>query len=121
MFLDKIKTWVTEGWGREILTISIFCAAVLASFYLGKSSEVAASEPPVLVEVHGVPTPALQQKYSVSSGGEGEGSFVAAESGTRYYPVGCGSANRIKPENKIYFQTESAAVAAGYSRAQNCK
>lgn len=47
-------------------------------------------------------------------------SFVASQSGTRYYHVSCGSANRIKEENKVFFATEMEAQAAGYTRALNC-
>ncbi len=46
--------------------------------------------------------------------------FVAAKSGTKYYPKDCGSANRIKPENKIYFSTEKEAEEKGYSRSATC-
>ncbi len=121
LFFDKIKTFFIQGWGREILVFLLFSMALLASFYLGKSSTIALSGSPVLVEVQGVPTPAVQQKSNVSSSGGGEGSFVAAKTGSRYYPADCGSASRIKPENKVYFKTESAAEAAGYTKAQTCK
>ncbi|MFH0830757.1 MAG: hypothetical protein V1895_01725 [Parcubacteria group bacterium] len=41
--------------------------------------------------------------------------FVASSSGTKYHPIeGCSFADRIKPENKIYFSTEQEAQAAGY-------
>lgn len=61
---------------------------------------------------------------SVSTTGNSQqtkGAFVASKSGTKYYPVGCGSAKRIKPENQVFFATEDAAVAAGYARASTCK
>ncbi len=44
-----------------------------------------------------------------------QGNFVASKSGTKYHPIeGCSFADRIKPENKIYFSTEKEAQAAGY-------
>lgn len=46
---------------------------------------------------------------------ERSGKFVASSSGTKYHPVeGCSFADRIKPENKIYFDSEEQAKAAGY-------
>ena len=50
-----------------------------------------------------------------------EEAFVASRSGKKYYPSNCGSANRIKPENKIYFDTESEAETKGFTRTETCK
>lgn len=46
--------------------------------------------------------------------------FVASKTGTKYYPPGCGSISRIKPENRIYFATEQAAEEKGYTRTTAC-
>lgn len=50
----------------------------------------------------------------------GAGPYVASRSGTKYHHESCGGAKQIKPENKLYFTTEAAAKAAGYSPAANC-
>ena len=47
-------------------------------------------------------------------------SFVASKNGSRFYPVDCKSASRIKPENKIYFNTASDAERAGLTLASGC-
>jgi len=47
-------------------------------------------------------------------------SFVASKNGTKYYPVGCKSANRIKDENKIYFATAQEAELEGLTPAATC-
>ena len=47
--------------------------------------------------------------------------FVASKSSTKYHKVTCGGAKTIKESNKIYFQSESEAESAGYSKAANCK
>jgi hypothetical protein len=47
--------------------------------------------------------------------------LVGSKSGTKYHRVTCPGAKTIKDSNKIYFQSESEAEAAGYSRAANCK
>lgn len=47
-------------------------------------------------------------------------SFVASKNGSRFYPVDCKSSSRIKPENKIYFNTSQDAEKAGYALASGC-
>ena len=59
-------------------------------------------------------TPSMQiQSSSVHN-------FVVSKNGTKYYPAGCKSASRIKLENEVWFETASAAVAAGYTLAAAC-
>jgi len=48
------------------------------------------------------------------------GDFVASINGQAYYPKDCASANRIKEENKIWFDSKEEAEAQGYRPAQNC-
>lgn len=48
------------------------------------------------------------------------GSYLASRSGTKYYPAGCKSANRIKEENRIWFTNKESAESAGYEPASNC-
>jgi hypothetical protein len=49
------------------------------------------------------------------------GSYVASKTGTKYYLPWCGTAKRIKEENKVWFATKAEAEAAGYAPASNCK
>jgi len=43
------------------------------------------------------------------------GQFVASKSGAKYHPAtGCSYADRIKEENRIYFNTAKEAESAGY-------
>ena len=44
--------------------------------------------------------------------------FVASKNGSNYYARGCSSANRIKEENRIYFQTQQEAEALGFKRGR---
>lgn len=59
----------------------------------------------------------VENGSSTSNGG----SFVASKSGTKYFPVDCGSSKTIKEENKVFFSSASAAETAGYELAKNCK
>jgi hypothetical protein len=52
-----------------------------------------------------------------SSGGQ----YVASKTGTKYYLPWCGTAKRIKDDNKVWFATKAEAEAAGYTPAKNCK
>lgn len=53
----------------------------------------------------------------VASGGQ----YVASKTGTKYYLPWCGTAKRIKEENKVWFASKAEAEAAGYEPAKNCK
>lgn len=46
--------------------------------------------------------------------------YMASKNGTKYYLPSCGSAKRIKEENRIWFGTKDEAEAAGYAPAANC-
>ena len=48
------------------------------------------------------------------------GNFLASINGKAYYPKDCAAANRIKEENRIWFNTKEEAEAQGYKPAQNC-
>ncbi len=48
------------------------------------------------------------------------GNFLASINGTAYYPKDCAAANRIKEENRIWFDTKKEAEIQGYRPAQNC-
>lgn len=49
------------------------------------------------------------------------GNIVASKDGKRYYYPNCGGINRIKPENRIYFETKEQAEAKGLTLASGCK
>jgi len=49
------------------------------------------------------------------------GKIVASKNGKRYYYPNCGGINRIKLENRIYFETKEQAEAKGLTLASGCK
>jgi hypothetical protein len=49
------------------------------------------------------------------------GKIVASKNGKRYYYPNCGGINRIKSENRIYFETKEQAEAKGLTLASGCK
>ena len=49
------------------------------------------------------------------------GSLVASKNGSKYHFPWCSGAQRIKEENKLWFNTTTDARNAGYTPAANCK
>ncbi|BAP45228.1 endonuclease [Pseudomonas sp. LJDD11] len=50
------------------------------------------------------------------------GAIIASKNGNSYHlPEGCPSYSAIKEKNRVYFETEAQALAAGYKKAGNCK
>ncbi len=49
------------------------------------------------------------------------GKIVASKNGKRYYYPNCGGINRIKLENRIYFDTNEQAESKGLTLASGCK
>jgi len=81
-------------------------------------------EPAKAAQVENAPSAARLSGGSGEGSGTstpGGGSFVASKSGTKYFPVDCGSSNTIKEENKVFFSSASAAETAGYELAKNCQ
>lgn len=45
---------------------------------------------------------------------------VVSKNSDKYHFTWCSGAKRIKEENKLWFETEASAQAAGYTKAGNC-
>lgn len=110
--------------------ILIFASTSLFSFYLGYAAHAEGAEAsPVLINC---PQNAyVQGSLSTLQGGGGKeadngavasasGAYVASKNGSKYYPVDCSGAKRIKDANKVWFETPAAAEGAGYALAQGC-
>ena len=63
----------------------------------------------------------VAQVKTVSATAVETGQYVASRNGTKYHFPWCSGAQRIKEENKIFFDTREAAEKAGYGPASNCK
>lgn len=49
------------------------------------------------------------------------GEIVVSRNGTKFYYLHCSGVNRIKDENKVYYNTEEEALSDGYKLATNCE
>lgn len=61
-----------------------------------------------------------QPNLPMSAAQQASGNFSASINGTAYYPRDCSAGNRIKEENRIWFETKEEAESQGYKPAQNC-
>lgn len=118
---------------KEDLFIALLIVLVgLASFGLGKLSVLEAQKTPISitnqesVAYDAVENNASNQNNSIvqpvttASTSTGQGTVFGSKSGTKYYYPWCSGANRIKPENRVWFPTIEAAKAAGLTPAANC-
>lgn len=124
---EKIKksksTYASRCISSDVFIITIILFVGLISFGLGRLSAVTESKIPVSVEK--LTSSVVGTELSVSSpdsyvGGE-EKLFVASKNGTKYHYPWCSGAQRIKEENKVWFNTKEEAEKAGYTPASNCK
>ncbi len=101
-----------EGWlGEWGLILAVFLVG-LTSFGLGRLSALIEARPPVSVRQ----APAEVEPKGMAVGGL----YVAARSGSAYYFPWCSGAARIRPENRVWFDSETAARAASYKPAKGC-
>ena len=49
------------------------------------------------------------------------GNYVGSKNGKTYHLPWCAGAQRIKDENKVWFETKEEAISRGYTPAGNCK
>lgn len=103
---------------RDILIISILIIAsslsFLFGFLAGRDMGQGSEAPP---QETSRTTP---QETDLTSQPQ-DGQVVASKNGTKYYLPSCAGADRISAANKVRFASASAAVAAGYAPAANCK
>ncbi len=135
-FSEKIKERGVGVFVLEILAISAFgCASFALGLYGARNVAGTPSNEIKIVYPH---DPALIAKYKPSGGDEVATSqtttakskptsasdltaaYVGSVNGTKYYPVGCSGANRIKPENQILFATMEEAEGSGYTQSTTC-
>ena len=113
--MEKIKYWLADD--RIFYSILLVVVAITA-FGIGRASatEKLVSNVTPRVEM-------LQTASPIASGAESVRStpVVAASGGTRYYYTHCRGIDRIKEENKVYFDSIEAAEAAGYTLALQCE
>jgi len=130
--IEKSKSLLKHLENKEVFTILTIILVAFASFGLGRLSKVEERAFPVRVEN----TAAALQGSPANEAGVGElsqtktlsekaplqeGAYVASKTGKKYHLPWCSGAQRIKEENKVWFDSKEAAEQAGYTPAANCK
>ena len=109
---------------KDVLLVAILLLSVSAAFGLGyltgedtrQGSQLSVSKVPLTGE-SAVAEATSSPPTSMAAGGK----YVASKTGTKYYLPWCGGVKTIKDSNKVWFASKTAAEAAGYAPAANCK
>lgn len=109
--------------------ILIFICFLIISFFtgltLGKNIESKKSIK-ITNSIRHTPYNEIMIEKAISGGSalyakdDSEKNFVASDGGKVYYYKTCKGYTRIKPENRVWFNTETDAKLSGYKIAKNC-
>lgn len=132
MSIPELGAFIKSPGFLELCLAALLVGTGLASFWLGRMSVTSATRDSVRIcTVEGStlatevrpPTPGpshtLTQPAQAVQALEGE--YVASREGEAYHLPWCSGAQRIKPENRVWFATQEEAQQAGYRPAANCK
>lgn len=104
----------------------------IASFCLGYLSAKETDSSPVVFSIPSAPAfsgasplpglinASVANVYGVSPVIENQGPVIASKKGSVYYLPWCAYVRRIKPENRVTFNSEAEAQSAGYVRSTAC-
>ncbi|OGZ97886.1 MAG: hypothetical protein A3J10_01140 [Candidatus Sungbacteria bacterium RIFCSPLOWO2_02_FULL_54_10] len=128
-YREKVNAWAGERKNDLFIAAVIFLVG-LGSFGLGRLSAIMPSKPPIKVTSPQITDIAAQDASSAAVGAGGlaakaaatsaAGRYLGSVSGTAYHLPWCPGAQRIKEQNKIWFQTKEEAEKKGYKPAGNC-
>lgn len=119
---------------RDVILVAILALVSTGSFGLGIVAgwDSGGGEGKVLIEKEEAPEAApaavlepVEEIQSIEPAPAPKavtgGQYVGSKTGTKYYLPWCGTAKRIKDENRVWFATKAEAEARGYEPAKNCK
>lgn len=87
----------------------------LSAYILGAANEQALIESPTLDERLNI----IAENNPISDTQTGQ--LFGSKSGSTYYTPDCKSGNRVKVENRVYFEDEIDAEDQGYTKSKLCK
>jgi hypothetical protein len=107
------------------ISLVILCVG-FGSFLLGRLSVMAERREPVIVEESPIPvdpgistmTKEINAPVEVPPT---KGKYVGSRSSKKLHLPTCSGAKSLKEENKVWFATKEAALAAGFTPAANCR
>ena len=129
---DEIKKISLLDLDNDIFVVVIIILVAFASFGMGRLSATMQEKTPIVfpeklpVSFEKVESSFSPQELQSAVSGSldnslSSGSIVVSKNSTKYHFPWCSGAQRIKEENKIWFNNEQEAREAGYTPAANCK
>ena len=129
--LANLKQFVKDNERDIVLVIGIVLIALL-SFGAGRLTAPKLVREPIVIDKSKIdmPTAAISANLSadliksetsikISGQNNQQGKFVASKNSKYYHWPWAPAAQRIKPENRRWFNSEDEAQKAGYKRASN--
>jgi hypothetical protein len=108
-----------------VLRFLVFINIVVYFVTLASLYKTLYTKEAIKYEISSFSVPSLVNKvgksHSVSNEIYDENQIIASKHGTKYYYADCSGVNRIKIENRVYFDDFEAAERAGFMLAKNCK
>jgi hypothetical protein len=104
------KAWILAI--ESAFPVIVVILVGMASFGLGRLSAHTEAQNPVNITIA---TPAAEPAEMYPGG-----LIVASKTGKKYHFPWCSGAKTMKASNRIWFDSEEAARAAGYTPAGNC-
>ncbi len=126
--MEKIKQFIENEKGKNVLTVLLIILVGLGSFELGRLSKMGSStgikvqypdkvtSQPASVISSTVTTSPVAPKATITGK-----SFFASNRGSKYYSLNCSAGKTIKKENRIYFSSALEAENAGYELSSSCR
>lgn len=126
--MEKIKQFLENEQGKDVLTILIITLVGFGSFGLGRLSKEV-SNPGITVKEYNlanveyalsptVNTPKTPKNQNVFKSVK---NYFGSSRGSKYYSIGCTGGKTLKEENKIWFASKEEAEKAGYELSSTCK
>ena len=126
--LERIGNWIRRN-QADIAIVLGFILVALIAFGAGRLTAPEIVRNPIIIDEPGAANifGAVSQASNNGAGeavgvsaaltGQGaiEGLFAASRGGTKYHWPWCSYAKNIKPENQMWFDSETEAQTAGYS------
>ena len=132
-YIEKVKSRIIDTKSDLYIAALIFLVG-MASFGLGRLSVLWPTKEPITIESQTnadyTQTNAENKQTGAgvilreSASGPREsalGKYIASKNGMAYHFPWCPGAQRIKEENKVWFQSKEEAEKAGYKPAGNCE
>jgi hypothetical protein len=116
---QKIKQIATPLWIDSAMWIVVIVFISVSSFSLGILYErtVFRDDHPITI-TYNQQSLDLWNRYNSQK--ESSSVYFASKNGSIVYPIGCTKGDRIKEENKVFFNELTQALDLGYKKVEGC-